>query len=146
MRTEAVMDHNMLVGRTLREARLSRHVKQSELARALNVTRSTVTRWESGTRPIAVSTLLTIAELLEIPASMLLPEHHRLSLAPNPSQVLPAHEVSIPDQAATRVVGQVLDVRPDLIPTVVALLETLVENDETMRVTPTPVIDDSELR
>ena len=135
MRTEAVTAHDMFVGRTLREVRLSRHIKQSELARALNVTRSTVTRWESGTRPIGVSTLLTIAELLEVPASMLLPEHHRLSPAPNHPQAS-ASEVTTPtDQAASRAVGQVLDVRPDLIPTVVALLETLVKDDKTMHAT-----------
>ena len=144
MRPEKVTVHDTLVGHTLRELRLSRHIKQSELARALNVTRSTVTRWESGTRPIAISTLLTIAELLEIPASLLLPEHHRLSFAPPPSQTPWERELEPSDQAAIRAVEQIFDVRPDLIPIVVSFLDKLLEEDEAMHAISD--IDDSELR
>src|SRR5256885_1911466 len=101
MKTEIVTAHDAFVGRALREARLNRHIKQSELAQALNVTRSTITRWESGTRPMAVSTLLTIAELLEVPASMLLPEQHQLSPVPNPPRLPVANEMPNPWDGGT---------------------------------------------
>jgi DNA-binding XRE family transcriptional regulator len=65
------------IGRVLRELRLNRNIKQLELARALGVTRATVTRWELGSRAMTVSTLLAIADLLDAPASLLLPEHHQ---------------------------------------------------------------------
>lgn len=124
--------NDVVVGRALRELRLSLHIKQSELARALNVTRATVTRWENGTRPMSVSTLLALAELLGAPASLLLPEQHRPA-APDAGKTPAAPERQPAGQPAIRAIEQVLEVRPELIPTVIALLETLVADDATVR-------------
>lgn len=127
--------NDVVVGRALRELRLSQHIKQSELARALNVTRATITRWESGTRPMTVSTLLALAELLGVPGSLLLPEHHRTVSAPDDFKAPVAHEVLPCGHPAIRAIEHVLEVRLDLIPTVVALLETLVAEDDDVRAT-----------
>jgi transcriptional regulator with XRE-family HTH domain len=133
MSAESASLNDAVVGRALRELRLSQHIKQSELARALNVTRATITRWENGTRPMTVSTLLMLAELLGAPASLLLPEHHQTVSAPDDFKTPVAHEVLPSGHPAIRAIEHVLEVRPDLIPTVVALLETLVAEDDDMR-------------
>ena len=114
------------IGRVLRELRLNRNIKQLELAQALGVTRATVTRWELGSRAMTVSTLLAIADLLDAPASLLLPERHQAPV----SDTLVA-----PEQAAIRAIDHMLEVRPDLIPTVIALLEPLVADDPAIQAT-----------
>lgn len=127
-----VSPNDSAVGRAIREQRLSQHMKQSELARALNVTRATVTRWESGTRPMTIATLLTIAEQLGVPASHLLPERHQLPPA-EATRARVLRETSFTSQPAIQAIGQVLDLRPDLIPTVISLLETLLADDDGAR-------------
>ena len=108
------------VGRVLRELRLNRNIKQLELAQALGVTRATVTRWERGSRAMTVSTLRAIADLLDAPASLLLPGRHQAPLSNTDLG---------PEQTAIRAIDHILEVRPDLIPTVIALLEPLVAGD-----------------
>jgi HTH-type transcriptional regulator / antitoxin HipB len=114
------------IGRVLRELRLNRNIKQLELAQALGVTRATVTRWELGSRAMTVSTLLAIADLLDAPASLLLPERH---------QTLVSDTHVVPEQAAIRAIDRILEIRPDLIPTVIALLEPLVADDPAIQAT-----------
>jgi transcriptional regulator with XRE-family HTH domain len=118
---------DVAIGRVLRELRLNRNIKQLELAQALGVTRATVTRWELGSRAMTVSTLLAIADLLDAPASLLLPERHQ-------APVSDTHHG--PEQAAIRAIDHILEGRPDLIPTVIALLAPLVADDVAMQATP----------
>jgi transcriptional regulator with XRE-family HTH domain len=110
--SEAVHPYDAAVGALLREQRLEALVKQRDLAEALHVTRATVTRWEQGIRGLNVATLLTLADTLGIPGSHLLPEAHRERLDPPLAAII-----------------QTLRTRPDLVPTVQALLETLLDND-----------------
>lgn len=101
------------VGAQLRAQRLQSLVKQSELAAALHVTRSTVTRWEQGMRGMQVTTLLQAAEALGIPGYSLLPPAHQGPHDPRLAAVL-----------------HVLSQRPDLIEAVQMLLETLLLADD----------------
>lgn len=61
------------VGDALRKARLSRGLRQDDLADLLGVDRSTIARYERGTRSMNVSTLLQVAQVLQRPATTLLP-------------------------------------------------------------------------
>lgn len=106
-------DLNRQIGAALRQARLARGVTQSDLARLLAVDRVTISRYEHGTRPLPLDFLLQIATYLEQPASALLPREHQAA-APVP-----------PEQAPVQVVVQVLTDHPELGPTVLDLLETL---------------------
>lgn len=110
--SEVAHPYDAAVGALLREQRLEALAKQRDLAAALQVTRATVTRWEQGIRGLNVATLLTIADALGIPGSQLLPEAHREAMDPSLAAIV-----------------QTLRTRPDLVPTVQALLETLLNND-----------------
>lgn len=103
------------IGAALRQARLARGVTQDDLARLLAVDRVTISRYERGTRPLPLAALLQIATYLEQPASALLPPEHQ---APMPT---PAP----PEQAAVQTVVRVLTDHPELVPTVLDLLETM---------------------
>jgi transcriptional regulator with XRE-family HTH domain len=61
------------VGAALRAARLSRGLRQDDLAEQMGVDRSTIARYESGARSMSVSTLMQAAELLDRPATIFLP-------------------------------------------------------------------------
>jgi transcriptional regulator with XRE-family HTH domain len=61
------------VGAALRAARLSRGLRQDDLAEQMRVDRSTIARYESGTRSMSVSTLIQAADLLSRPAMIFLP-------------------------------------------------------------------------
>jgi transcriptional regulator with XRE-family HTH domain len=110
-------DLNHQIGAALRQARLSRGVTQDDLARLLAVDRVTISRYEHGTRPLPLASLLQIATYLEQPASVLLPTEHQAPMIP------PA----TPEQAAVQSVVQVLTDHPELVPTVLDLLETMLE-------------------
>lgn len=110
--SEAVHPYDAAVGALLREQRLEALAKQRDLAEALQVARATVTRWEQGIRGLNVATLLTLADMLGIPGSQLLPQAHREGLDPSLVAIV-----------------QTLRTRPDLVPTVQALLETLLDNE-----------------
>ncbi|RRR68900.1 MAG: XRE family transcriptional regulator [Candidatus Viridilinea halotolerans] len=64
---------DMQVGEAMRKARLSRGLRQDDLADLLGVDRSTIARYERGTRSINVSTLLQVAQVLQRPATTFLP-------------------------------------------------------------------------
>lgn len=110
--SEAVHPYDAAVSDLLREQRLEALVKQRDLVEALHVTRATVTRWEQGIRGLTVATLLTLADTLGIPGSQLLPETHRERLDPSLAAIV-----------------HTLRTRPDLVPTVQALLETLLDGE-----------------
>ncbi|CAN0473640.1 unnamed protein product [Phaeothamnion confervicola] len=67
--------------RTYRKS-LTPALSQAELARALGVSRLTVTRWEAGERKIGPSKILAVTEKTGIPAKELRPdlieEHEKL--------------------------------------------------------------------
>ncbi|NTV99945.1 MAG: helix-turn-helix transcriptional regulator [Oscillochloris sp.] len=98
------------VGKALRAARLSRGLRQDDLAELLGVDRSTIARYESGARSMSIATLVQIAELLKRPVMAFLPGIY-------------AHE-------GLRTVVQILEQRPDLLPRVVDVLEISLQDDD----------------
>lgn len=68
------------LGQRLREARRSVNLTQGDLARAVGVSRTSITNIETGRQPLYVHTLLRFAEILGITASELIPA--RKAVAP----------------------------------------------------------------
>jgi len=97
------------VGAALRAARLSRGLRQEDLAGLLSVDRSTIARYESGARSMSVGTLIQVAQLLSRPAVAFLP--------------------GVYADERLRSVVQVLERRPDLLPRVVDLLRVSLQDD-----------------
>jgi transcriptional regulator with XRE-family HTH domain len=97
------------VGVALRAARLSRGLRQDDLADLLGVDRSTIARYESGARSMSVATLIQVAQLLSRPVISLLPGVY-------------ANE-------GLRTVVQVLERRPDLLPRVVDVLRVSLQDE-----------------
>ena len=110
------------IGDALRSARLSRTTTQADMARALAVTRSAVAHYEAGKRSLSASQLILAALALECPVHHLLPPIP--GLAPTPTS---EHALSGPIAQ----IVQLLEQRPDLIPNVLDLLETMLELSET---------------
>jgi transcriptional regulator with XRE-family HTH domain len=110
------------IGAALRGARLSHTTTQAEMARVLAVTRSAVAHYEAGKRSLSASQLILAALALECPVQHLLPPIP--DLAPTP-----ASEPTLAGPIAQIV--QLLEQRPDLIPNVLDLLETMLELSET---------------
>jgi transcriptional regulator with XRE-family HTH domain len=95
---------------------MSRGVTQEDLATMLGVDRVTVARYESGLRTLTAPTLFTIFEYLEVPL------HNLKGLEPK-------HEVRQP-HAVSPALGHVIELleqRPDLVPSVQELLDTMLE-------------------
>lgn len=84
------------IGRRIREARLRRDRTQTDLARSLAMTRSSVANFEAGRQRVTVHLLLQIAEELDTPVHDLLDE--------------PAHTLSI---AASSELAEALDGQPE---------------------------------
>lgn len=112
------------IGSAIRRARLSRAVTQAEVAAALGVTRPTIAQYESGRRPITVATLLRIAEYLQLPVTALLPGD------PPPAPPDVGDSRSLANHSPIERVMTLLQARPDLLPSVVALLEAILEREE----------------
>lgn len=55
-----------IVGENIRKQREQKHVSQEEMAQALNVTRQTVSSWETGRTEPDLDTLHRIAQYLEV--------------------------------------------------------------------------------
>ena len=109
------------IGNALRSTRLSRTCTQAEMARILDVTRSAVTHYESGKRSLSASQLVLAALALECPVHQLLPPI--TGLAPVPAS-------SFTRSGPVAQIVEILEQRPDLIPNVLDLLETILELSE----------------
>jgi transcriptional regulator with XRE-family HTH domain len=97
------------VGAALRAARLARGLRQDDLARMLEVDRSTIARYEAGERAMSVSMLVQVARLLNRPVYTLLPG-------------LQANEALIK-------VIQLLEHRPDLLRRVLDVIAVSLEHE-----------------
>jgi transcriptional regulator with XRE-family HTH domain len=113
-------DLDRQIGAALRQARLSRACTQAELAEHLAVGRSALAHYEAGNRPLTVSMLICAARALQYPASQLLPAL--------PDDVPVTSRLSaLPEPVAQ--IARLLTDRPALIPSVLDLLETLLEHE-----------------
>lgn len=65
----------MNIGERIKEARLNTKMTQDDLAKELNVSRSTVANWESGRNNPDVESLIKIADILKVHIKSLLKEN-----------------------------------------------------------------------
>ena len=65
----------MNIGERIKKARLNTKMTQDDLAKELNVSRSTVANWESGRNNPDVESLIKIADILKVPIKSLLKEN-----------------------------------------------------------------------
>lgn len=61
-----------MIGKKIRELRTEKGLKQIELAEILNVTQSTIVRYENGKYEPSLSTLIKICKYFEVSADYLL--------------------------------------------------------------------------
>lgn len=107
---------NRSIGEAVRAARMSRGVTQEELATVLGVDRVTVARYEGGLRTLTAPTLFTIFEYLEVPLN-------GLNGGDLTHKAGYTHAVS----PALQQVVTLLEQRPDLVPSVQELLDTMLD-------------------
>lgn len=108
---------NQQICTAIREQRLNLGVLQSQLAAHLGLAESTFSRYESGQRTLSAAMLCMISTYLRQPITAFLPPEIELLATPDPQ---PANET-------LRHVTHILEQRPDLLPTVLGLLETMIE-------------------
>jgi putative transcriptional regulator len=106
---------SLQLGATIREARLDAGYTQDELARTLGVQPATVARYELGLRTPSVESLLTIAQTLGLPITALIPGADDVRGADIP--------------VSLRTIVRALQERPALLPGVLALIQTALEQD-----------------
>jgi len=68
-----VSDIDVRVGAAIRAGRLRAGIKQEELAAAIRLDRTTLSRYEAGSRSVPIGALLQIAYVLRAPLSELIP-------------------------------------------------------------------------
>jgi transcriptional regulator with XRE-family HTH domain len=110
------------VGTALRAIRVARGVTQEDLARLLGVDRVTISRYEAGTRPMTIPTLLHLATFLDVPPNDL------LAGISAQTQQETAHETSI-QTLDMRWIIRTLLAHPTLVGIVKAFLQTYVTAD-----------------
>ena len=70
------------IGESIRKARIKKNMSQQELAKALNVERSTVSGWETGKRSPDVDMLGKLCAVLDIPVLSLMAESEQTAENP----------------------------------------------------------------
>lgn len=64
----------MHIGKQIKSNRIEKNMTQSELAKALNVSRSTVSNWETERNYPDIQLIISLARVLDVPLETLLPE------------------------------------------------------------------------
>jgi transcriptional regulator with XRE-family HTH domain len=101
----------LIIGRKIKETRTRLGISQTELAKRINMVRTSLTNIESGEQKPPIHVLYKIAGVLKIPITALLPEteEHEIDIAAllNLKKVVDAqgHEMILDDQEK----GQILD-------------------------------------
>jgi transcriptional regulator with XRE-family HTH domain len=108
------------IGAALRQARLSRACTQADLAEHLAVGRSALAHYEAGKRQLTVNMLISAARALQYPPSKLLP-------VPDDTP-LRTRQPALPEPVEQ--IARLLTDRPTLIPSVLDLIETLLEHEQ----------------
>ena len=128
------MDENLnaQIGAAVRSARVARGVTQDDLARLLGVDRVTVSRYEGGKRTLPAPALVRIATYLQIPVGHLTPgtQPPPMEVEHTPVEFQLAPSRSSAEQGTIQTVVHMLEKRPDLVPTVLDLLETLLDDGQ----------------
>ena len=111
-------DLNAQICAAARERRLEMGVLQAQLAAHLGMAESTFSRYESGQRTMSAALLCRIAAYLRQPLSSFLPPGLVLPAARDPQAHL---------SPAVQQVSAQLQAHPELLPSVLGLIETLLE-------------------
>ena len=74
-----------VIGAKIRDERSKKNLSQEEIARRLNLSRSSVTNIENGNQKISVLDLYKLAETLNVDITDLLPTKRDLSHTPKPA-------------------------------------------------------------
>lgn len=114
-------DIDARIGAAIRAARLQTGTKQEDLAVELGLDRTTLSRYEAGTRSVPIDVLLRIAYLLRVPLSELVPGVHDMETAWS--------QGSSNQPAGLTVIREALILRPDIIEQVVEFIALLTEHD-----------------
>lgn len=114
---------NAQICHIVREKRLDLGLLQAQVATHLSLAESTFSRYESGQRSMPAAMLCRIAAYLRQPIAALVPPEYA------GDAYLPAREAGASEDDLRRIV-QALGQRPDLTPTVIGLLETLLADAE----------------
>lgn len=77
-------DLYQVIGGKIRDARIKRELSQANLARRLNLSRSSVTNIENGLQKISVLDIYKVADTLEVDIAELLPTRLELAQSPTP--------------------------------------------------------------
>lgn len=100
------------IGRRIRAVRLRRLITQVELARALGIERTTLTKYERGSRSMTVEMLVQIARALQVAPSVLLDD------------ALPLESEEV------REIMRRLVQRPDVVPQVLDMLDVMTRPED----------------
>ena len=119
--SEEPSDLDRQIGAALRQARLSRACTQADLAKHLAVGRSALAHYEAGKRQLTVNMLIAAARALRHPLSKLLPVLDDMPVR--------THQPELPE--GVEHIARLLTDRPTLIPSVLDLIETLLEHEQT---------------
>jgi transcriptional regulator with XRE-family HTH domain len=109
------------IGALIRAERLGAGLKQEDLATALGIDRTTLSRYEAGSRSIPIGTLIQIAYVLRAPLSALVPGARPMEHAWG--------EASSPLPPAVDTIARTMSQRPDLTPQVLEFLSLLLERE-----------------
>ena len=117
-------DLDSAIGANLKAARLQSVVTQAELADAIGVDRTTITKWETGQRSLTVAHLLQIARVLDIaPQDLLHPPKPATGPAPHLTTV-------VIQQQALQAITRTLQQNPDLIAVVLQTMQQQLKQSE----------------
>lgn len=117
-----VSDIDGQVGAAIRMERLRAGIKQEELATAIGMDRTTLSRYEAGSRSVPISALLQIAYVLRAPLSELIPGARAMEAAWATSASAQPPEVEA--------IAKALSAHPDWIAQTTELLALLAEREQ----------------
>jgi len=109
------------VGALIRAERMRAGFKQADLSTALGIDRTTLSRYEAGSRSIPIGVLIQIAAVLRAPLSELVPGARTMEQAWG--------EARTPLPPAVDTIVRTIAQRPDLTPQVLEFLSLLVERE-----------------
>ncbi|NTW97200.1 MAG: helix-turn-helix transcriptional regulator [Oscillochloris sp.] len=109
------------VGASIRAKRMHAGLKQEELASALGIDRTTISRYEAGSRSIPIGVLIQIAYVLRAPLSDLVPGARSMEHAWG--------QASSPLPPAMDTIARTIAQRPGLTPQVLEFLSLLVDRE-----------------
>ncbi len=111
------------LGAAVREERMRAGIKQEELATAIGIARTTLSRYEAGSRSIPIGMLIQIAYVLRAPLSALIPGARAMEHAWG--------STSTPLPPAADAIARTVAERPEFAEQVLEFISLLIEREAT---------------